>query len=189
MTSIFSIFKSSSNSFEGQKEGEKVLLLLHRHPFTILVHLGLLGMAGLVPIFVGAIFWSYIFIENWFSLFLFISSIWYLGLWFAIFYALTIYILNTVVVTDRRIIDSDQHGLFNRQISELHSHRIQDVSIHTHGLIETVLRFGDVTVQTAGAERQFTFHQIPDPDKVKDVIMQITATRDSGVKAVYNTSG
>ncbi|MDP3875246.1 MAG: PH domain-containing protein [bacterium] len=182
--SLFSIFKDSPNSFEGQEKNEKVILLLRRHPFTILLSLALFGLACLVPIVVGVIFWSYLSIHGWLNLYLFVFSVWLLGFWLAIFYSLTMYTLNTVAITDHRIINSDQHGFFNRQISELNSHRIQDVSVHTNGLIETVLKFGNITVQTAASEKQFVFRKIPRPERVKDVIMQIARSRDSGVKAI-----
>lgn len=182
--SLLSIFQDSSNSFEGQGSDEKVLMLLRHHPFSISTHIGLFSLACLVPIIAGIIFLPYFSAHGWLNLFLFASSIWYLGFWLAIFYSLTIYMLNTVIITDRRIIESEQNALFNRKISELLSQRIQDVSTHTNGIIETFLRFGDVTVQTAARDSQFVFRQIPKPDKVKDVIIQIAATRDSGVKAV-----
>ena len=130
-----------------------------------------------------SLFWSFLLSHGWLDLFCLISSAWYLGLWLAIFYSLTIYTLNTVIITDSRIIDRDQHGLFDQKISELHSHRIQDVSVHTNGMIETFLHFGDVTVQTAASEKQFVFHQVPRPDQVKNTIMQITASRHTGIKA------
>ncbi len=180
--SLFSIFRDSTNSFTGQESGEKIILLLRKHPFTILVRVGLFGLACLVPIVVGITFLSYFSAHQWLNLFFFVSSVWYLGFWLAIFYSLTIYALNTVAITDRRIIDSDQCGLFNQKISELHNNRIQDVSVHTNGVIETFLRFGDVTVQTAARDKQFVFHQVPNPDRVKDIIMQITASRHSGVR-------
>jgi uncharacterized membrane protein YdbT with pleckstrin-like domain len=127
-------------------------------------------------------------LSPWFDLFLFISSLWYLGFWLLIFYMLAIYTLNTVIITDHRIIESDQRGLFDRKISELHNHRIQDVSTHTNGLIETLLCFGDVTVQTAASEKQFVFRQIPEPETAKDIIMQIAATKNVDMKAA-NGSG
>ena len=187
--SFFSIFRESTNSFEGQESDEKVLLLLRQHPFTILIRVGLFCLVSLVPIVVGMAFREYLAANSGFDLFLFVSSLWYLVLWLTIFYALTMYTLNTVIITDHRIIESDQYGLFNRKISELHSYRIQDVTTHTNGLIETVLKFGNITVQTAGSEKQFVFHQIPRPDKVKDVIMQVATSRHSGVKPVYNLKG
>lgn len=157
---------------------------MRRHLFTILLPLALFILACLVPIVVGIIFWSFLSLHGWLSVFCFISSVYYLGMWIAIFYSLTIYSLDTVIITDHRIIDNDQRGLFYRNVSELHSHRIQDVSTRTNGVIETFLNFGDVTVQTAGSEKQFIFHQIPKPNRVKDVIMKIASSRDSGIKAV-----
>ncbi len=181
---LISIFRDSPNSFDDQEKGEIVLLLLRRHIFTILAPLALFLLACLVPIVTGIMFYSFISAHHLLYLFYFGSSLWYMGIWMAIFYALTIYTLDTVIITDHRIIDNDQRGLFYRNVSELHSHRIQDVSTRTNGIIETFLNFGDITVQTAGSEKQFVFHQMPNPIKVKDTIMQTAATRDSGVKAL-----
>src|SRR3989344_1371442 len=91
--------------------------------------------------------------------------------------ALTVF--SSYIITDRRIIDRDQHGFFNQKISELHADRIQDVTAHTKGILETVFHFGDIVVQTAGSERQFVFHKIPEPEKVKSAIMQIVAAKRS----------
>ncbi|KKW14449.1 MAG: hypothetical protein UY54_C0017G0003 [Parcubacteria group bacterium GW2011_GWA2_50_10b] len=181
---LLSIFHDSPNSFEGQKHGEEVLMLLRHHPFTIIIKVAFFVLIGLVPIVLWIIFSALLEEHGWLNAFLFVSSIWYLVLWLGIFHSLTIYTLNAVLITDRRIIDNDLHGLFNREVSELHNNRIQDVSVHTNGLLETFLKFGDVTVQTAASEKQFIFHQVPKPEKVKDVIMQITASRHTGVKTV-----
>lgn len=180
---FLSIFSESLNSFEGQKVGEKTLMLLRQHSFTILVRVGFFGLLALVPIAIGLAFIPYFSLHGLLALFFFISSLWYMGLWLAVFHALTIYSLNTVIITDQRIIDSDQLGLFNRKISELNGNRIQDVSIHTNGIIETMLKFGNVTVQTASSETHFIFYQIPRPERVKEVIMKIATSMHSGVKA------
>lgn len=182
LRSIFAIFNDTLNSFTGQREGEEVVALLRRHPFTIYIRLGLFGLAALVPIFGFLIFYSYIKNGGWLELYLLGTSLWYLALWFGAFHALTLYTLSTVIITNKRIIDSTQHGLFDREVGELHSNRIQDVIVHTEGLIETFLKFGDVTVQTAGSEKEFVFHQIPHPEMVKDVITQLAAAHHTGIK-------
>lgn len=181
--SLLSIFRESACSFEGQKEGEEILLLLRRHVFTIYIRIGFYVLASLMPIVMGLMFYSYISAGGWFDVFFFLSSIYYLALWIAVFHALTIYTLSAVLITNRRIIDSDQHGLFNREVAELNSSRIQDVSTHTNGVIQTFLHFGDVTVQTAASEKQFVFVQVPNPEKVKDTIMQMAASAHTGIKA------
>ena len=181
-SSIFAIFNDSINSFTGQKEGEEVIALLRRHPFTIYIRLSLFGFVALIPIFGFLIFYSYVRDGGWFELYLLGSSLFYLFLWLGAFHTLAIYTLSTVIITNKRIIDSDQHGFFNREISELHANRIQDVTVHTEGFIETFLKFGDVTIQTAGSEKEFVFHQVPHPEMVKDTVMQLAAAHHTGIK-------
>jgi hypothetical protein len=178
---LISIFRESPQSFEGQETGEKVVMILRKHIFVVFLALSGFFIACLVPILAFVIFYSYIVKGGYLGLFLFSSSLWYMLFWIAIFHFLTIYTLNVVIITDRRVIHRNQRGFFNQKVSELHAYRIQDVSTHTHGIIETVLRFGDVVVQTAASEKQFTFHQLPNPEKIKDTIMQMVANRHSGV--------
>jgi uncharacterized membrane protein YdbT with pleckstrin-like domain len=176
MNSFFSIFTKSTNSFDGEENGEKVVLLLRRHPFFILARLVFFAFLILLPMIVGALFSSFLYSNNILSFFFFASSLWYLFVWSGIFYSLTMYTLDVWIITDRRIIDSTQHGFFNRTISELHLTRIQDISVQTEGVVQTFLKFGNLQVQTAGSEERFKFSQIPNPEKVKDEIMKLAST-------------
>ena len=173
MKSIFSIFKKSTNSFEGEDDDEKVVLLLRRHPFFILTKMSLYLLLGLVPIIAGLVFYPFFFSHNLLVVFFFVSGLWYLFVWLGIFYSLTMYTLDVWIVTDKRIIDSTQHGFFNRTISELHLNRVQDTSVEIKGIVQTFLKFGDLQVQTAGTEEKFKFLQVPKPNKVKDEIMRL----------------
>ena len=176
MKSFFSIFIDSDNSFAGEEKDEKTLLLIRRHPFFILTRLVVFLFLALIPVAVGLSFSSFLYSNDLLASFFFVSSLWYLLIWSGIFYALTMYTLDVWIVTNRRIIDSAQHGFFNRTISELHLARIQDISVETRGFIQTILHFGDLQVQTAGTEEKFKFHQIPHPEKVKDEIMKLVST-------------
>lgn len=175
MNSFLSIFTESTNHFEGEEDGEKVILLIRRHPFFIVIRLVFFIVLILVPIIVDILFSPFLHTNNILDLFFFVSSVWYLFLWSGIFYSLTMYTLDVWIVTDRRIIDSLQHGFFNRTISELHLTRIQDISVQTEGVIQTVLHFGDLQVQTAATEEKFNFSQIPNPVIVKDEIMRLAS--------------
>ncbi len=176
---LLSILRDSPNSFEGQEADEKVVMLLRKHIFVVLIALVGFALASFVPLIVLIIFATFIIKLGLLSLVIFISSLWYLAIWLAVFRYLTMYTLNTFIITDRRIIDRDQYGFFNQKVSELHTDRIQDVTVHTNGVIETILHFGNIVVQTAASEREFVFHQIPEPEKVKDAIMQIVHSRMS----------
>lgn len=176
---FFSIFSESSRSFEGQEEGEEVIMLLRRHPFFVTMRLSIYGLGALVPIFVGLTFIDKLLANHLLLVFMALAGIWQLLIWLGIFYTLTMYTLDVVIVTNFRIIDSEQHGLFNRKISELHIERVQDISVETKGLFVTMLHIGDIIVQTAGSEMHFIFHQIPDPERVKDAIMNIASVKSS----------
>lgn len=176
------IFRDSVNSFEGEKKNEKVLALLRHHPFTILVKIAFFLLAGAIPLLAAIVFWPWLAEHNLARIVLFVLSAWWLALWLGVFHALTIYTLDTVIVTNERLIDNDQLGLFNRRVSELDNDRIQDVSAHTNGFLETFLDFGNVTVQTAGSDKHFVFYKVPRPEEVKNIIMEMAETRPSGIK-------
>jgi hypothetical protein len=94
-------------------------------------------------------------------------------LWFIIFYALTMYTLDYWIVTDERIIDNKQNGFFDRTISELDLSSIQDVKVNLTGLIPTFLNFGYVEIQTAARDKHFIFEDVPKPQDVKDIVMDL----------------
>jgi len=103
---------------------------------------------------------------------LFFASLWSLLAWSKLFGVWTDYYLDLWVVTDRRIISVDQLGFFRRTLSVFRLDRIQDVTVDVHGVIPTLLNFGDLHVQTAGMERKFIIRGIPNPQRVKDLIMR-----------------
>lgn len=179
---IISIFSESAKTFEGQEKDEKVVLLLRRHPFVALLPIGTLCLFVLGVIATTIYFYPTLSSSPYKSLVLFALSMFLIIMWLYAFYFLTMYTLNTVILTNKRIIDRDQHGFFDRKISELHIYRIQDVTISTKGLLPTIIHYGDVIVQTAGIEQHFVFHEMPRPEVVKSEIMKVVSMTNAGVK-------
>lgn len=181
-------FLHSHNTFEGQKPYEEVSLMLYRHWFVIcgkLIIFAIVALMVLIGYVYGA---SYILVD----ILNFVVAIFFLVWWCALFYVITMYLLDTWIVTNHRVIDSEQHGFFNRVVSEFHLSRVQDVTVKIGGLIPTMLNYGDVIIQTAGAEQLFHFKQIPDPYVVKDIVMklhhQYIATHPQGIE-VHEVEG
>lgn len=165
-------FKKSKYSFEDQKSYESVIILLYRHWFTLFVQMVLFAMLGLLP-FVLALFFGPTLVQYGLaSLFRFVIAIYFLVWWAGLFYRITMYLLDVWIVTDHRILDSEQHGFFDRTVAELNLAKIQDISVEVNGPIATFLDFGSLEIQTAGAEKKFIFKQIPHPRLVKDMIME-----------------
>lgn len=100
-------------------------------------------------------------------------SSYYLFIWLFFFFSFIDYYLDVWIITNERIIDVQQRGFFSRIISEQKLFRIQDVTSEVHGIIPTILKYGNVHIQTAGTKQRFFFHQIPNPDKVRDIIIKL----------------
>ena len=101
------------------------------------------------------------------------TSAYYLFIWLFFFFSFIDYYLDVWLITTERIIDIEQKGFFSRVISEHKIFRIQDVTSEVHGVFPTILRYGNVYVQTAGTKQRFNFRQIPNPNKVRDMIIKL----------------
>lgn len=170
-----SIFQVSLNSFQGQEEGERILITLRRHPFVIIMRVTIALVMFLTPFFMAGLFSPFIESRGLIPLFIFLGCVWMAIIWQLTFYTITMYLLDVWIVTDRRIIDSTHKGFFNRTVSELRIARVQNISVKTVGPLETFLHFGNLEIQTAGGADLFNFSQIPHPEKVKDEIMAIVS--------------
>ncbi|OGI22097.1 MAG: hypothetical protein A2808_03675 [Candidatus Moranbacteria bacterium RIFCSPHIGHO2_01_FULL_55_24] len=169
--------------FPGQRETETVVSIVHRHWFNLLSHLFivfvmaffLLGSLFLIPLLfpeitAGERFRFLIFLQN--TLFVF--------LWLYGFLVWIDYYFDIWIITDERILNIEQKGLFVRHISELTYGRVQDITTTVEGIVPTMFNFGDLYVQTAGENGRFIFRQVPDPLHLKDTIMRITRDAASG---------
>lgn len=108
---------------------------------------------------------------NIYALAVFVYTIWLLFLWILFFVDWTKYYLDVWYVTEKRIIAIDQRNIFDRGISNLRFDRIQDVTINVKGFLPTLLRFGDIRVQTAGEDNlDFSMTVVRHPENVRKVI-------------------
>lgn len=101
------------------------------------------------------------------------ASSYLLFIWLFFFFSFIDYYLDVWIITSERIIDIEQRGFFSRVISEQKLFRVQDVTSEIHGALPTIFSYGDVHIQTAGAKERFRFRQVPDPDRVRDMIIRL----------------
>lgn len=159
---------------------EKILLITRRHWFFIFNKIFYLFLFFLAPFIFKIAFNYFIFyseinlLDNYLmnptiNIFL---AIYALFLWAGFFVVLANYYLDVWIITDKRIIDFEHKGLFNHEIAECHISNIQDVAMEVSGIIPTFLKFGTVRVQTAGEVREITFKNVPNPYKIKDLILE-----------------
>ena len=105
-------------------------------------------------------------------LFLFFFSLFLPVLWQTIFLVVVDYYLDCWVLTNERIISTESEGLFNRTESSITYDKIQNITIEIKGVLPALFDFGDLRIETASELGKFTFRQIPNPEKVKEVIFE-----------------
>ncbi len=159
--------------FDGKEDEEDVILVLHRHVVTLVAKITMVLFFAFLPFVFLVVFSSLIVTYNLISIYSFAWVTYYLFLWFWLFYVITMYSLDNWVVTTKRVVDSLQTGFFNRRVAELQLDKIQDVSYKVQGLIPTFFNYGLVEIQTASKDNKFFFEQVPNPQRVKDVIMEL----------------
>lgn len=103
--------------------------------------------------------------------------IWLGILWIGFFYTWTDYYLDRWVITDKRIIDIEQKGMFSREVASVHFDHIQDIVVEVEGFWSTILDVGDVHIQTAGTEKEVIFENMAHPHQVRDLIISLMTER------------
>ncbi|PIP76025.1 hypothetical protein CO134_01015 [Candidatus Kuenenbacteria bacterium CG_4_9_14_3_um_filter_39_14] len=156
---------------------EEIVFFLRRHPFILWRVLLVYFFLALVPLA------AYFIIKNelGFTLqgeleLIFIRLLvisFYLFWWLFLYYFWLDYYLDVWLVTNCRVINIEQKGLFNRVVAEHKLFRIQDVRSEQKGIMPTFLNYGEVHIQTAGAEKVVVFEEVPRPHYVAQEIIKL----------------
>ncbi len=147
-------------------KNERVVLQVRKYWITLLGP----GIRVFLAIFVPGIFLDFIF-KHLILLVLFLA--WFaFVLGYALYYSIRWY-YDSFIITNKRIIDIDQEGVFNRTVSETTFERVQDATYEVRGFLGTMLDYGTVKVQTAGAEETIELARVHHPKKVQDQILRI----------------
>lgn len=155
-------------------ENEQVLLVLHRHWFVLareLASIVFFALFGIAMFFAKDSLYTFVTQLILDSLVWFLFSLYILVVLLLTFAVWINYRLDVWVITTRRIIDVEQRGLFNREISEFLLERVQDVTSEIPSMIATFLDFGTMTIHTAG-EKNFLVRDIPRIEDAKRLILE-----------------
>ena len=151
--------------------GEKILMILHHHwisfagPLSLVIILFMLP-AFLLPLALGTPSTPVIL-----PYFFFLASIWYLLVLFLALGFWMDYYLDALVITDKRILNVNQTGLFRHVVSEFRLEKVQDVTIEVPNFLGTAFHFGNIRIHTAG-EVSFSIMEVPNPHEARDLILK-----------------
>ena len=164
--------------------GEHVVIEARKHWFLFLSELRPVAMLAVIPFALPklltiapplapyAIYFNYTTILTRAVLGVYLLIVW-TGAW----NAFTRYFLNAWVLTNMRIVDIKQRGYFSREVSSLFLTRVQDVTTNVEGILPSLLGIGDIKVQTASEDVEFTMRGIPRPEQMRDIILRYVSTK------------
>jgi uncharacterized membrane protein YdbT with pleckstrin-like domain len=159
--------------FEDQLDNEEVLLVFRKHPVVMrrgLVISMLCLLVGVLPSLIKPVI-SYFFIGL--GVGFLAGLIFFMPYWIAWFY-------SVYIVTNQRLIQITQKGLFHKSVVDIGLNQIQMVNYEISGLQETLLGFGTIIIQTYMGD--LTIHDAHHPKKVQKEILGIL--RKEGVLSV-----
>lgn len=163
--------------FPGQRDEEVTVLLARVHWFRFLGHIFLtllLAIIWFVALFLLQAYLSAFLTGMWGQVFVLFSGAYFLFVLLFLFIGWLNYYLDVWIVTNERLIDIDQKSLFDRSVSQLSLRKIQNVRAEVKGILPTLLRFGDVDVESAGADvGRFSFRSIPKPFEVERKVLRL----------------
>jgi uncharacterized membrane protein YdbT with pleckstrin-like domain len=151
-------------SFDGQKEGEKIVAVWREHPFVFFKS----SLVAILIILIGSIpqaFWSPSWGVGFIIIAIGIASIYMLSkvyLW-----------LNTVfILTDVRVFSIYQMSIFSRKTNEVPLRNIQNASHTKAGIAQMTLNFGTVEIQTAGSSTAMMMKDVNNPYQVQQTVLK-----------------
>ena len=77
---------------------------------------------------------------------------------------------TVLVVTNKRLIDVEQSGLFSRRITDISFKRIEEVTRQHRGLGSVIFHYGMLTIVTAGEAADIVCSRVPNVDRLAELI-------------------
>lgn len=160
-----------------QKDYEKIIKVVRRDGIVLFGSLLFYMILFFAPVILYFLFQNYlpVILENyiWQPVLFLGLSIFYLSCWIFLFTAFLDYYLDFWVITNDRLLNIEQKGIFSRTVSEMDLYKIQDATSEVQGILATLFGFGNIHIQTAGEEKRFELRQIPAPHEVRKLIMDM----------------
>ncbi len=156
---------------------EHIEIFARRHWVAFLGNL-LLGiflyLIPLVILIILALYLPSIFDSVWRGIIIVGVGIYYLIMTAFIFLQWVSYYFDIIIVTNKRVVDIIQEGLFDRKITEIPLLRVQDVTGEIKGFFQTLFGYGNVVVETAGeGTLNLKFKDVPNPLEISSKIQQL----------------
>ena len=169
---------------------EQIVYEVRRHPLVFYTEIATILFLAILPLIVyvvlGILNIKMNFLYGGGAIFVFSYSFWLLILLWTAEIFWTSYFLDIWIVTTKKIIDVEQEGLFGRRVAFLHLDKIQDITVVVRGLLPTLLKYGNISVQTAAQQGEFIINNIPHPKILHQKINEAIKYNKENLREINN---
>lgn len=156
--------------FEDQLDDEEVLFVFRKHPVVMRKGLVIAMLAILLGTLPSLIKPEYLYLFGGLAAGFVLAILLYMPTWISWHY-------SVFIVTDQRLIQITQKGLWRRSVVDIGLPQIQMVNYEVGGLQETMLGYGTIMMQTFVGD--LIIHDVHHPAKIQKKLL--TILRDKGV--------
>lgn len=159
---------NTNKNFKGQQKNETVLCFTRKHWIVLLPHF--IGFA----VFIAALLGFFILFSNKAiaelmsqlsyriaAAFVLIGLTFYIHRFFVRFFN---YYLQTLIITNFRVLQLDQTLYFSRNRDSIDLPEIQDIVIQQNGIMKTLFNYGEITITLSSAHASKTLYCVPNPE-------------------------
>lgn len=147
------------------KQNEEPIAIIHKHWTRLAPAVARALAAFIIPSF----FLKYILASRT-AFYVYLAFVAALVLYLV--YSWIVYYFDVFIITDQRVVDIQQTGIFRRTVVEAPMSRIQDVTYNISGFFATLFNYGRVTVRTA-SESEVAMDAVSEPEEVHEMIVEL----------------
>jgi len=163
------------------KANERIMTIVRRYGLTFFWSWLFIFVLIVVPFF----FMFWLFKHDWWGQTLFIIPV-ALAL-FLLTRTIFVWQRNVMIITSHRVVDIDQRGFFEKEISNVSYDQVEDVLGRIKGFWGTIFRYGNVEIQTGAGKVLLVVDKVKQPVFVQQEIQEL---RDRFMaKYVHDYSG
>ena len=166
----------AEKAFVGQQDGEKIQLVLRRHHSVMargLVMAGLVLVISATPPLVWKLQWLWlVFLAG-----LLLATIIAFNTWIKWYY-------GVYIVTNRRVRQQIQRGLFHKTTIDVYLDKVQNISYNISGLKGSLLGYGTILLRTMAGDMMMT--KIANCEEVYNQLSQIAQTTNDNYEQDEN---
>ena len=166
----------AEKAFVGQQDGEEIQLVLRRHHSVMargLVMAGLVLAISAAPLLVWKLQWLWlVFLAG-----LLLAVIIVFNTWIKWYY-------GVYIVTNRRVRQQIQRGLFHKTTIDVYLDKVQNISYNISGLKGSLLGYGTILLRTMAGDMMMT--KIANCEEVYNQLSQIAQTTNDNYEQDEN---